>query len=98
MLFRSGGEIDTACIVTTPANRMIGVIHDRMPAIVAPDDHAAWLDNDGVEAIEAIGLLRPAAEDALEMIEISNRVNRVGEYGLEVQEPLCPPGTPPPRS
>jgi putative SOS response-associated peptidase YedK len=84
-----GGEIDTACIVTTPANRMIGAIHDRMPAIVAAHDHAAWLDNDGVEPIAAIRLLRPAPEEALEMVEISNRVNRVGEYGLEVQEPLA---------
>jgi putative SOS response-associated peptidase YedK len=89
-----GGEIDTACIVTTPANREIGAIHDRMPAIVAPGDHSAWLDNDGVEAAEAIRLLRPAPDAALEMIEIGDRVNRVGEYGPEVQEPLARPGAP----
>lgn len=86
-----GGEIDTACIVTTRANRMIAAIHDRMPAIVEPGDHAAWLNNDGVDAAEAIQLLRPAPEAALEMVEIGNRVNRVGEYGPEVQEPLSAP-------
>ncbi len=73
-------------------------VHDRMPAIVAPDDHAAWLDNDGVEAAEAIGLLRPAPEGALEMVEIGNRVNRVGEYGPEVQEPLAGPHEPSPKA
>jgi putative SOS response-associated peptidase YedK len=34
-------------------------------------------------------LLRPAPEAALEMVAISNRVNRVGEYGPEVHEPLA---------
>jgi putative SOS response-associated peptidase YedK len=83
-----GGEIDTACIVTTPANRAIGAIHDRMPAIVAADDHAQWLDNDGVEAAAAMNLLRPAPEAALQAIEIGNRVNRVGEDDADVQRPL----------
>ena len=85
----SGGEIDTACIVTTKANRAIAAIHDRMPAIIAPADHAAWLDNDGVEAAPATGLLRPAPADSLELIAISNRVNRVGETDPEVQRPLA---------
>jgi putative SOS response-associated peptidase YedK len=84
-----GGEIDTACIVTTPANRAIATIHGRMPAIIGASDHAAWLDNDGVEATAAIAMLRPAPDGALEMIEIANRVNRVGEDGPEVQEPLA---------
>jgi putative SOS response-associated peptidase YedK len=83
-----GGEIDTACLVTTRANGMIGTIHDRMAAIIQPADHAAWLDNDGVEPGAAMRLLRPAPEEALEMVEISRRVNRVGEYGPEVWEPL----------
>ena len=43
----SGGEIDTACIVTTAANALAGSLHDRMPAILEPDDFAAWLDVDG---------------------------------------------------
>ena len=34
----TGGEIDTACILTTSANALVGLLHDRMPAIVAPED------------------------------------------------------------
>ena len=83
-----GGEIDTACIVTTKANRPIAAIHDRMPAIIAQADHAAWLDNDGVGAAPATTLLRPAPDDLLELVAISNRVNRVGETDPEVQRPL----------
>ena len=86
-----GGEIDTACIVTTSANRQIAAIHDRMPAIIAPPDYAAWLDNDGVEAGEAMALLRPAPDEALDMIEIGDSVNRVGVEGPQVQQPLGEP-------
>jgi putative SOS response-associated peptidase YedK len=32
----SGGEIDTACIVTTAANRLVGQLHDRMPRSSIP--------------------------------------------------------------
>ena len=88
-----GGEIDTACLITTRANGLIAPIHDRMAAIIAPADHAAWLDNEGVEPAAAMRLLQPAPEGALEMVGIGDRVNRVGEYGPEVWEPLGGAGT-----
>jgi putative SOS response-associated peptidase YedK len=75
----SGGEIDTACIVTTPANRTLTPILERLPAIVDPGDFHFWLDNDGVEAPAAIALLRPAPEDSLESIDISDGPTRVGD-------------------
>jgi putative SOS response-associated peptidase YedK len=86
-----GGEIDTACIITTPPNALIATIHDRMPAIIAPRDFAFWLDNDGVEAFAATALLRPAPDDALEMAAIDETVNRVGNDGPEVQRLAAPP-------
>ena len=64
----SGGEIDTACIITTAANRLMARIHDRMPAILEPEAFSAWLDNDGVDARTATALLRPAPEAALELV------------------------------
>ena len=33
---RTGGEIDTACIITTSANSLAALVHDRMPAILDP--------------------------------------------------------------
>src|SRR5579863_8500498 len=44
----SGGEIDTACIVTTNANKLMSHVHDRMPVILEPKDFSAWLDCDDV--------------------------------------------------
>jgi putative SOS response-associated peptidase YedK len=87
----NGGEIDTACIITAPANRLIATFHDRMPAIIEARDFHFWLDNDRVEASAATALLRPAPEDALELIEIGNEVNRVGNDDAEIQRPVGAP-------
>ncbi len=84
----AGGEIDTACIVTTPANRSMAALSDRMPAILDPRDFAAWLDVDGVDAARASGLLRPAPETALELIEIGLAVNHVANDDESLQTPV----------
>jgi putative SOS response-associated peptidase YedK len=87
----SGGEIDTACIVTTAANPLTGLLHDRMPAILEPGDFSAWLDVDGVEPAKAAELLKPAPEPALELVEIGPSVNRVANDDAGVQTPVAAP-------
>jgi putative SOS response-associated peptidase YedK len=82
----SGGEIDTACIVTTSANGATVAIHDRMPAIIDPEDFDAWLDPD--EARPApLDLLRPADEDAIAFYAIGTGVNRALNDAPEIQQP-----------
>ena len=84
----SGGEIDTACIVTTGANRLMSAIHDRMPAIIEPEAFSAWLDNDGVAVAEATALLRPAPEPTLELTPLGPAVNSAGNDDPSVQAPI----------
>jgi len=84
----SGGEIDTACIITTSANALMAQIHDRMPAIIPRSEHSRWLDNDGVEPAKAMQLARPAPEGDLELIEIGPAVNKSANDGPELQTPL----------
>ena len=84
----SGGEIDTACIVTTFANRLMSGIHERMPAILEPEAFSAWLDNDSVAVGEATALLRPAREPALELVPLGPAVNRAGNDDPSVQAPI----------
>jgi putative SOS response-associated peptidase YedK len=37
--------VATSCaIITTAANESVAELHDRMPAILLPDFHDAWLD------------------------------------------------------
>ena len=87
----SGGEIDTACIITVAANRLMTHVHERMPAILPRPQFSLWLDNDGVEAAAAHDLLRPAAEDALELIPIGDSVNRYANDNADVQTPIGAP-------
>ena len=87
----SGGEIDTACIVTTAANALVGRLHDRMPAILEPEAFAAWLDVDAVDPAHALALLQPAPEEALELVEVGPAVNRVANDDESLQEPVAAP-------
>jgi len=80
----SGGEIDTACIITTHANGAVSALHDRMPAILEPDAFDAWLDPDETVA-PPLRLLRPAPDDAIAFHAISTRINRAGAEGADLQ-------------
>ncbi len=87
----TGGEIDTACIITTSANALAAAVHDRMPAILEPDEFAPWLDVEGVEAAKALAFLKPAPDSALELIEIGPTVNHFANDDESVQKPVAAP-------
>jgi putative SOS response-associated peptidase YedK len=36
----------TFCIITVPANELVGTAHDRMPAIIPIEQHSRWLGTD----------------------------------------------------
>ncbi len=58
-----GSEVDTAAILTVPANEVVAPIHDRMPAVIPPEHFADWLDTAHVDAKAAAKLLVPAPPD-----------------------------------
>jgi putative SOS response-associated peptidase YedK len=72
-----GSEIDTAAIITLPANGLMRQIHDRMPAVVQPKDFDRWLDCRETSPAEAMALIPPVADDFLEAFPVSTRVNKV---------------------
>lgn len=72
-----GSEVDTAAILTVAANATLAPIHDRMPAVIAPADFAAWLDTAHVDAKQAARLLRPAADDLFEVQPLPTRAERL---------------------
>jgi putative SOS response-associated peptidase YedK len=58
-----GSEIETAAIITSEPNTVVARIHDRMPVVIQPENHARWLDVQNVDGPEAVQLLQPAPED-----------------------------------
>ncbi len=57
-----GGGIATCVILTCPANSALAPIHERMPVLIEPEDHALWLGEAGPGAAR---LLAPAPEESL---------------------------------
>ncbi|MCC6778814.1 MAG: SOS response-associated peptidase [Hyphomicrobiales bacterium] len=91
----NGEEMETAAIVTTAANREIAGLHDRMPAILPPEDFDSWLDCVRVDALAAAELLRPAADGLMESYEVSPAVNRAVNDGPELLAPASGEPAPP---
>src|SRR5215472_14273827 len=86
----NGEEVETACIVTTTANRTLRALHDRMPVVIAPQAFDLWLDCARVDAETAAALLVPAPEDTFAAHEISTAVNRTANDSPALIEPLAP--------
>jgi len=85
---RDGGEIDTACILTTDANETIFPIHDRMPVVVAPVDFDRWLDTRGYAPGDVADFLHPAPGSLFEAIPVGPRVNSAANDDPAIQEPV----------
>lgn len=83
-----GGDIDTGAILTTAANKTIGKIHDRMPAVLMPDAFDDWLDTGNVMSREPSRMLVPAPEGYLTAVPVSHRVNKVTFDGPDLQQPV----------
>jgi putative SOS response-associated peptidase YedK len=62
-------------IVTADANAKIAPIHPRMPVILSPEDHAAWLDIDEARAQDALALLRPFPPETMAFYRVGPHVN-----------------------
>ena len=72
----NGSEIETCAVVTTEANATLGPIHHRMPVILDEKDWDLWLDPEATPK-ELAALMKPAPDDLLEAIPVSDAVNRV---------------------
>ena len=70
----AGALHTTFSIITTAANTLMHTIHDRMPVILSPEDEANWL-NPQLPLTEAKALLIPYPATAMEMYEVSAKVN-----------------------
>jgi putative SOS response-associated peptidase YedK len=100
---RSERRVRTFTIVTTPANDVVATVHDRMPAILAPEAIGPWLGASGPrsstedreallrEADAAFAALAPAPNDWLVHSAVSSRVNSVANDDPGCLEPDPPP-------
>jgi putative SOS response-associated peptidase YedK len=76
----------TAAIVTTRPNELMATIHNRMPAILRPEDELKWLDP---SVTDVRSLLEPIEPERLEAYPVGPRVNSWENEGPELIEPAA---------
>ena len=77
-----------ACIITTAANRWCGAIHDRMPAVLAPEDWERWLAPGEFTEADRREILRPASDETMDFWPVSRAVGNARNNGAELIQRL----------
>jgi putative SOS response-associated peptidase YedK len=86
----TGEKIRTCTIITTEPNEIMAPIHDRMPAIIARDNEARWLDSDCQYPYHLLQLLRPYPAEQMETCFVSSLVNSPSNDSPECTAPADP--------
>ena len=86
-----GKIIHSFTLITQPASPSIAHIHDRMPAILSPEQERLWLDTE-LPPQDALDLISPYPDDWIDFYPVSKRVGKVSENDRELIEPITLPG------
>jgi putative SOS response-associated peptidase YedK len=81
-------DVESCSIIVTEANDLVRPIHDRMPAILAPADWAAWMDPNAKDLMPLQGILKPFPAEAMMAWPVSPRVNNPRNDGPQCLEAL----------
>jgi putative SOS response-associated peptidase YedK len=75
-------------VLTCPANKIIGELHDRMPVILPEADWPKCLGEELASEEELLALLKPCPDDALKIWPVSKAVGNVKNIGSQMVEPV----------
>jgi putative SOS response-associated peptidase YedK len=78
----------TCVLLTTAPNELARPIHDRMPVILDPADHARWLDPALTSPFALRPLLRPYPSGVMTAFRVSRAVNDPSQDGPDCLRPL----------
>jgi putative SOS response-associated peptidase YedK len=76
--------IETCTILTTKPNSLVAGVHDRMPAILTPENYDLWLDPGITDPSRVFECLAPFDARSMKKYPVSTRVNRA-----ENDDPEC---------
>lgn len=84
----SSGEVIRSCaIITVAANELVSSIHDRMPAILCPEDESLWLSTEQRDLSKIVAVLKPFPADQMIASPVSRVVNSPAKDSPECIEP-----------
>jgi putative SOS response-associated peptidase YedK len=78
----------SCCIITTAANELVAPFHDRMPAILHPDDYAKWFDHE-TTLKELHAILKPYPANLMVESAANTLVNSAKNEGPRLLEPAA---------
>jgi putative SOS response-associated peptidase YedK len=67
--------LDSCAVITRPALPPVDAVHDRMPAILAPEHFDRWLDPDFDDTNVLMAMLQEGPGFVLESVQVGPRVN-----------------------
>ena len=82
-----GPPVASFAVLTTAANALLAPVHDRMPAILHPEDEAQWLSRAVTDPEELRPLLRPFPSEELVAYPVATAVNDARHDGPELIAP-----------
>ena len=85
----AGETIKSFAIITTTANALLAPLHDRMPAVIAPDCWGDWLGENSPREGAPETLLRPYPDKAMALWAVDRRVGNVKNDSPDLFEPLA---------
>ena len=86
---KDGGDpVYTCTILTTEPNEIMAEIHNRMPAILKPDDYSEWLDPTYQNVDDLLYLIRPSRAPKMRAWPVSKRVNSPKNNDRKLIEPM----------
>lgn len=85
-----GSELESCSIITTQANAALAPVHHRMPVILDQADWETWIDTSETLCKDALKLLVPSADDLLDVVPVSTRVNAVANDDATLQDEVEP--------
>jgi putative SOS response-associated peptidase YedK len=74
----------TFAVITAPSNELVGQIHDRMPAILRPEQYDRWLGDE----LDPRDLLQSYPAELMRMWPISTRVNKPENDDPSILDPM----------
>ena len=81
--------IESFTVITQESNTLLKDIHDRMPAILLPEQEKLWLD-DTIPPEELLDMIVPYPNELMEAFPVSNRVGKVSENDSDLIKRVKP--------
>jgi putative SOS response-associated peptidase YedK len=73
---RAGEVIETCSVLTTRPNAVVADVHDRLPAVLKPEDYDLWFDPGMRDAAGVTVGLKPFDPSLMKKYPVSTQVNR----------------------